>query len=327
MARPKRIDIPFCLFHVFSRTNSGDRAFLDQKDHGRFLEYLEKYATLFTFRVHAWCMMPTHFHILLESTNRPAISELMRRLLTAYTVYFNRRHGRHGHLFQGRFKSLVVDKANYLLALSWYIHRNPDTAIPKVNPETYAGSSLRYYINGGGPSFLYTTEILSWFKGDRARYAEFMRKGLDEDTKPTILQQRFIGGEAFVERLKHRLNFMKKPGTRADRAIVKGEEFVRENDLTLAKALADKVAAYFQCDPSKFLTETNTQGDIGQGRTILMGLLRDLLPWPISRIAEFMNMKEKSGVYYHLNLIKKDSKLQQIYEILSREVMEVRKVL
>jgi REP element-mobilizing transposase RayT len=325
MARPKRIDIPFCLFHVFSRTNSGDRAFLDQKDHCRFLEYLHKYTTLFSFRVHAWCMMPTHFHILLESANRPAISELMRRLLTAYTMYYNRRHGRHGHLFQGRFKSLVVDKANYLLGLSWYIHRNPDTALPRVNPETYAGSSLRYYINGGEPPFLYTTEILSWFKGDRAQYAEFMRKGLDEETKPQIIQQRFIGGEAFVERLKSRLNLMKKAGTRADRAMNKGEALAREKDLIIAKTLAEKVAGYFQCDASKILTETHTHGNIARGRTILMGLLREHLPWQISEIAEFMNLKEKSGVYYHLNLIKKNAALKQTYDNLSHEfIKEVR---
>lgn len=327
MARPKRIDIPFCLFHVFSRTNSGDRAFLDQKDHGRFLEYLEKYAALFSFRVHAWCMMPTHFHILLESTNRPAISELMRRLLTAYTVYFNRRHGRHGHLFQGRFKSLVVDKANYLLGLSWYIHRNPDTALPRVNPETYAGSSLRYYINGGEPPFLYTTEILSWFKGDRAQYAEFMRRGLDEETKPLIIQQRFIGGEAFVERLKSRLNLMKKAGTRADQALNKGEALSREKELILAKALSDKVARYLQIEPSKILAETHTHGNVGLGRTLLMGLLREHLPWQISEIAEFMNMKEKSGVYYHLNLIKKNAGFKQAYDILSEELIKAIRIL
>lgn len=320
MARHKRIDIPFCLFHIFSRTNSGDRAFLDRRDHARFLEYVEKYAEIFSFRAHAWCMMPNHFHLLMESTDRAAVSELMRRLLTAYTVYFNRRHGRHGHLFQGRFKSLVVDKANYLLALSWYIHRNPDSITPKVNPEEYAGSSLRFYINGGEPSFLYTKEILSWFDGDRARYAEFIRKGLDEETKPQIIQRRFIGGEAFVERMKSRLNLTKKSGSRADQAMRKEETLVQENDLVFARAIAEKVAGYFNCDSSEMLTEIHKQGDIGKGRTILMALLRDLLPWDIPRIAEFMNTKEKSGVYYHLNLIKNKSDLRKTFEILSQEL-------
>jgi putative transposase len=322
MARPKRINIPYCLFHVFSRTNSGDRAFLDQKDQCRFLEYLEKYAGLFSFRIHAWCMMPTHFHILLESTEKSAISELMRRLLTAYTVYFNRRHGRHGHLFQGRFKSLVVDKANYLLALSWYIHRNPDSGKPGINPETYAGSSLGYYINGGEPAFLHTSEILSWFKGDRAQYAEFMRKGLDEETKPMIIQQRFIGNEAFVERLKRRLNLMKKRGARGSQAMNKAKKQVREKELMFAKAITGKVGRYFHSDGLKIVKENHTHGDISRGRTVLMALLRNFLPWQITDIADYMNVREKSGVYYHLNLIKKDQALQQAIEEISKEIVK-----
>ena len=85
MARPKRIDLPLCLYHVHSRTNSGDAAFLDSKDKQKFLYYLEKYLVLLSFRVHAWCLMANHFYLLLESGERVGLSEFMRRLLTAYT--------------------------------------------------------------------------------------------------------------------------------------------------------------------------------------------------------------------------------------------------
>ena len=139
-----RIDLPFCLYHVISRTNSGEIAFTGKREMDKFLGYLEKYSKIFNFRIHAWCLMPNHFHLLLESTDQARLSELMRRLLTAYTIFCNRRRGRHGHLFQGRFKSFVVDKSEYLLELSRYIHLNPARMKKQVDPEIYYGSSLRF---------------------------------------------------------------------------------------------------------------------------------------------------------------------------------------
>ena len=125
MARPKRIDLPFSLYHVLSGTNKRDKAFRDSRDENTFLSFVEKYSNIFSLRIHAWCLMPTFFHLLLETTDRPSLSEFMRRLLTAYTMYFNRRHKRNGYLLQGRFKSYIVDKTNYLLDLSRYIHLIP----------------------------------------------------------------------------------------------------------------------------------------------------------------------------------------------------------
>jgi len=156
MTRPKRIDLSFSLYHILSRTNSGDTAFQDNKDRSKFLEYVSRYTQLFDYRIHAWCLMSTHFHLFLESDQVPQLSEFMRRLLTAYTVYYNRRHRRHGHLFQGRFKSYIVDKSDYFLSLSRYIHLNPRETERPQDPFRYQGSSLRYYIKGGEPNFLHT---------------------------------------------------------------------------------------------------------------------------------------------------------------------------
>jgi len=321
MVRPKRIDLPFALYHVFSRTNSGDTAFTDGKDRDKFLEYLAKYGDIFSFKIQAWCLMPNHFHLILESTSRPALSELMRRLLTAYTVYFNRRHSRHGHLFQGRFKSFLVDKTDYLLALSWYVHNNPARMTPPLEPEKYEGSSLRYYIHGSEPPYLNTQEVLVWFEGDRKRYAEFMKKGLDEETKPRILQQRYIGGEAFVSRMNERLGLLGQSDSRASRGRAKREQANIDRERDQAEKILKAVAEYFKCEHQKIINGYYSRGDVGKARTVIIGLLRDCLPWTNNQVAEYLGLKQKGGIYYHLDQIKKSRDLTRAFEAIGKELI------
>ncbi|MBN1902206.1 transposase [Candidatus Sumerlaeota bacterium] len=300
MTRPRRINLSFSLYHVLSRSNTGDMAFVDYVDERKFLYYLAKYVKLFSFRLHAYCLMPTHFHLLLESGERPALSEFMRRLLTAYTMYFNKRNERHGHLFQGRFKSYVVDKPAYLLALSRYIHLNPP------HPETCKGSSLRYYIKGGEPPFLFTGEILSWFKGDRKKYIEFVREGIGENNKPEILKQRYIGGEAFSKRMSKRLSQMNMSPSRVTKSIIQGELQQEELDRKKAEALLKTVSDFYQVSPMIIRKAKSGKGQHGKAREALVFLLNELLPWNYSRIIEYLGLREKSTVSYHLRKIKQD---------------------
>ena len=278
MTRPKRINVSFCLYHAFSRTNSGDQAFLDSKDETKFLEYVAKYLDIFHFRLHAYCLMSNHFHLLLESLERPDLSEFMRRLLTAYTIYFNRRRGRHGHLFQGRFKSHVVDKADYLLTLSRYIHLNPAGDDRPQDVWKYAGSSLRYYINGNEPEFLYSSEVLSWFKGDRAKYADYIRDGLENGAKLEIYQQRYVGGEEFVKRMNLRLLQMSKSGTRAQKADAVNRERIDQNEKYLADQILKEVADHFKIMPEAIIKGYRSKEKTGLARTIVIGFLREILP-------------------------------------------------
>ncbi len=288
MARPKRFNIPFCLYHVFSRTNSGDSAFFDSRDYAKFLEYLAEYSDMYAFRIHGYCLLENHFHLLLESTERPDLSSLMHRLLTAYTVYFNRRYQRHGHLFQGRFRSLIVDKADYLLAVSRYIHLNPcgESADSTDKAEESPWSSLRYYLKGNEPSFLHTKDILSWFNGNRTAYAQYIREGLSENVKPQVMRQRYIGGESFAKRMRARLEKGMRPGTRGAIALKKGKERNKECDLEQAGKCLGKVAEYFKCSPEIIRKTLRGHGIIGKARTILAGLLRERTTWACSEIAE-----------------------------------------
>ena len=309
MARPKRIDFPHSLYHVMSRTNSGDVCFMDEHDWNKFFKYLGKYCDLLDFKVHAFCLMPNHFHLLLESGASPALSEFMRRLLTAYTVYYNKYHGRHGHLFQGRFKSYIIEKSEYFLAVSRYIHLNPAKESDIKFAEDYPGSSFRHYLNGYEPAFLETKDILDWFKGDRKAYGKFVREGLNEETKPGIIQQRFIGGEKFARRINKRLKLMTKSGSRSSQAKARLKNINDELQIKKAKKILRETAKYFGLEPDNIIGKRWAHGMIGKARSTLIILLRDHVTWSHGRIAEFTGLKEKIGVSYHLQKKKSDKQI------------------
>ena len=124
MPRPLRLEFPGACYHVLSRGNERKAIFREGVDYEIFLGLLKDCADRFDLLVHAWCLMPNHFHLLLE-TKDSNLSQAMKRLLGVYTMRFNSKHHRRGHLFQGRYKAFLVDKDNYFLELSRYIHLNP----------------------------------------------------------------------------------------------------------------------------------------------------------------------------------------------------------
>lgn len=124
MPRGPRLDAPGVLHHVMARGIERRKIFLDDRDRDDFVSRLAALAKAGAVVVYAWSLMPNHLHLLVRSGNLP-ISHSMRRLLTGYAVVFNRRHRRSGHLFQNRYKSIVVEEESYLLELVRYIHLNP----------------------------------------------------------------------------------------------------------------------------------------------------------------------------------------------------------
>ncbi len=311
MARLKRIDLPHTLYHVMSRTNSGDLAFLKPGDYRKFLGYLKKYLALFEFRLHAYCLLPNHFHLILESGEKSALSELMRRLLTAYTVYFNRKHSRHGHLFQGRFKSLVVEKSDYLLALSQYIHTNPQRLSPPHDPFMYEWSSLSAYLEGSAPPWLHTAEILAWFENNPAAYGRFIREGLNEQTKPLVMSRRFIGGEAFVRRWRERAVISDKARRRdcADESALG----ISDDSRHQADRLLSDLAARLEVTPEVLLSTHARNGLLSDAKTFLVNLLRDYTPWTCEQIALYAHLHNAAAVRYHLHKMHKNDNLQIKY--------------
>lgn len=180
MARPLRIEYPGAFYHVTSRGNEQKDIFKSQKDREKFLSYLESAAERYGAVIHAYCLLSNHYHILLE-TPAGNLSQIMRHINGAYTIYFNIKRKRAGHLFQGRFKSILVEADEYAMELSRYIHLNPVRAGIVTRPEEFQWSSYRYFIGQDKtPEWLKTGFILEYF-GKSAALAEKKYRAFVED--------------------------------------------------------------------------------------------------------------------------------------------------
>lgn len=142
MARPLRLHLPHAFYHVMSRGNAKQIIFAGAADYDRFLELLRATSSRFGVLCRAYCLMPNHFHLLLEPDQCP-ISRMMQQLNSAYSQSFNRRHARVGHVLQGRFKALLVDRDEYFLQLLRYIMLNPVAAGLVDDPGAWRWSSYR----------------------------------------------------------------------------------------------------------------------------------------------------------------------------------------
>ncbi len=142
MARPLRLAYPGAFYHVTTRGNARQAIYLDAQDRQMFLAGLEEVVTRYHWRCHAYCLMDNHYHLLLE-TPQENLSAGMRQLNGVYTQRFNRCHARVGHVFQGRFKAVLVERDSYLLELCRYVVLNPVPAGMVKQPERYRWSSYR----------------------------------------------------------------------------------------------------------------------------------------------------------------------------------------
>jgi putative transposase len=147
LTRPLRVELPGGVYHVIARGNERRAIFRDDVDRGVYLERLAKCRARFRFRVLAYCLMNNHVHLALER-GPIALSRTMLALQSFYAQRFNLRHKRAGHLFQGRYKALLVQDERYLFALLRYIHLNPVRGRLVDRPETYQWSSDRFYREG-----------------------------------------------------------------------------------------------------------------------------------------------------------------------------------
>lgn len=150
MARPLRITYPGAFYHVTSRGNEGKNIFKSKRDREKFFEYCESASKRYDAVIHVFCLMDTHYHLLLE-TPSGNLSQIMRHINGAYTTYFNVKRGRSGHLFQGRYKAILVDIDEYAKELSRYIHLNPVRAKMVNTPQEYEWSSYQFYIREKRP--------------------------------------------------------------------------------------------------------------------------------------------------------------------------------
>lgn len=206
MGRAWRIEYEGALYHVMSRGNERKDIFFDNDDRHLFLNIVEQAAERFEIDVFAYVLMRNHYHLLIR-TNRANLSKAMHWLGVSYTRRFNDKHSRIGHLFQGRFKSIVVQNDAYLMRLSCYIHRNPLRAgvVPRL--AGYRWSSYRAYAYGKQiPPWLSTEFILSQFN-DIDRHKAYREKVQHYAREESRLWEDFrhgmiLGSRKFVEKIR-----------------------------------------------------------------------------------------------------------------------------
>ena len=180
MAYPSRLCFDGALYHVTARGDNREPILLDADDAHRYLVLLRRNKDRFRFKLHAYALMPNHVHLILEPAQGTTVSRIMQCLTIAYTKYFNRRHRRVGHVFQGRFHSRLIEKDAYLLVASRYVHLNPVRARLARQPADWPWSSYQAYRAAGqDPLRLADVEdvlclVSRSFEHQREEYCEFV---------------------------------------------------------------------------------------------------------------------------------------------------------
>lgn len=218
MARPLRLEFSGALWHVTSRGNEQRPIFADDEDRTRFLEVLDRVTTMFRWRLYAYVLMGNHYHLLLE-TQEPNLAAGMRQLNGITTQAFNRRHRRTGHLLQGRYKAILVERERHLLELVRYLALNPVRAGLVKSAGEWAWSSYRATAGlRPAPGWLETAWTLAQFGGAKAasreRFRRFVAEGKGAVYAPweEVVGQVFLGGEGFRQEVRRLLGGRPRSG-------------------------------------------------------------------------------------------------------------------
>lgn len=201
MSRPLRLCFPGAVYHLISRGNAREAIVRDDSDRVAFLRTLAHVVERFSWLCHSYCLMDNHYHLVVE-TPLPNLSSGMRQLNGLHAKHFNARHKRCGHVFQARFRSLLVETDSYLLAVCRYVVLNPVRAGICERPEDWPWSSYRATAGlEPAPGFLTTDWLLSQFAPTRGlaqkRYRAYVAAGIEDALEPRIRGER-LGGDDFL---------------------------------------------------------------------------------------------------------------------------------
>ena len=239
MSRPLRLELSGGLYHVTSRGNRREDIYADDADRLAWLNILGQCCERFNWAIHAWCQMTNHYHIIVETPDAN-LSAGMRQLNGVYTQKINHRHRRVGHVFQGRFKGILVERDSYLLELARYVVLNPVRAGMVKQVQRWKWSSYHATVGKAAcPEWLHTDWLLAQFGATKARqiahYIEFVQQGV---RGPRIWEQLtgqvFLGSDAFVQAMQEELRSAAKQTVREvprlqRRALAKSLTFYRES--------------------------------------------------------------------------------------------------
>lgn len=256
MARPLRIEYENAVYHVTARGNDRKRVYFCEADYRKFLQCISEAKKKYAILLHCYVLMSNHYHLIIE-TPEANLSRTMHHINSAYTSHINRKRKRSGHLFQGRYKAIVVSKDSYLSELSRYIHLNPVRAGITQKPEEYQYSSYKAYISKGKDDLLNQELVLGLLGGNAVQAKSKYRKFVDcaisaeadnpfEDVYGGII----LGADKFIKETLSRIK----------------EEYLQKTEISNRKFLKSRhdvgevieaVAKHFKADRKQLINNRN----------------------------------------------------------------------
>lgn len=217
MARKPRLHVEGGFYHVILRGNGGEKIFFSNRDRDRLFLLIQEGIERFQYRLHAYCFMTNHIHLVMQVGKLP-LSKIIQNISVRYTKYINKLKKRTGHLFQGRYKALLIDADTYLLELVRYVHNNPVRAGIVKKAIDYKWSSFPSYLGKEELPFLTTDFVLGQFgktlDSSRKRFKEYAERGSNEGQRTEMYKgihdSRILGDENFAEKVLHKKLIMKK---------------------------------------------------------------------------------------------------------------------
>lgn len=270
MGRQWRIEFEGALYHILSRGNESRDIFYSDDDRRLFLDTVGQMSERFDSNIIAYVLMGNHYHLLLR-TNLANLSKAMQWFGVTYTRRFNNRHMRGGHLFQGRYKSVIVQNDVYLVRLSFYIHRNPLRAGIVQRLANYKWSSYQYYAyKRKPPDWLETDIVLSQFENSGNRHRAYREKAQEYAKEEGRLWEDFrygiiLGSKEFASRIRS-LYLPDKPDSELPQQKTMAKEFDAEK-------LLDQAAEHLDCDLTQFKKARRISSPEKEHRDLLMYLL------------------------------------------------------
>lgn len=313
MARQWRVEYKGALYHVLSRGNQQQNIFLDNIDRINFLKVVEEMAERFNLKIFAYVLISNHYHILLK-TIEPNLSKSMQWLGTTYTRRFNNRHHVSGHLFQGRFKSIVIQNDAYLMQLSYYIHCNPLRAKMIERLIDYDWSSYRYYAyERKSPKWLTTSNILKQFRNISNKHRAYRiktQKYSDEKTKisENIRYNIICGSKKFIKKIKDK--YLSEP---PDKELSQGTKLYCEID---SDKIINQAAKILGCHISEFKNSRRIKQSDKLKRDMLIYLLYQTGKLTNKQIAEYFGLSNSAiskRVRLFVKEFKRNTQLQREY--------------
>jgi REP element-mobilizing transposase RayT len=321
MARPLRIEYGGAFYHVTSRGNERRKIFYADSDYKKFKVYLREAQEKYGYLLHSYVLMANHYHLLIE-TPEANMSQVMHFINGSYTTYINRKRGRVGHLFQGRYKAILIERDQYLLELSRYIHMNPVRAGLAKRPEEYPYSSYGVLIGRSKENFVYGDLIWRMISGERGngkkRYRTFVEDGIgrrQDSPLKDVYGGAILGGDRFIKEILGRLR---------DEIFHKGEVSHRRRLRTLygPTNLIQRICGYFKITPDELRRK---KGDYRKMAIYLVKRFTGMTNREIGGLFGGLTYSAVAKAYERYSLkLAKDKSLKRELESISSELSKVK---